>query len=204
MSRIRRTDEAQDVAERFAVRAGLGRRAKVRLGHDLHQRHAGPVEVDQRVVPAAVEKPCRVLLEVSPRDPDRDLLLLRRHRHEEPPIGGQGQGVLADLVALGQVGIEVVLALEADGIGLDLGVQGQPGEHDQLDRTPVDDRQGPGQTHADGAYPGVRGVGLPGERGRAAAAEHLRGRAKLGVDLDPDDGLERAADGHGRIVCSGP
>jgi hypothetical protein len=53
----------------------------------------------------------------------------------------QRQRVLADLVALGEVGVEVVLALEADRIGLDVAVQRQPGEHDELDGLPVDDRQ---------------------------------------------------------------
>ena len=40
-------DVAQDLAQLHQVRARLLRRAHVRLGDDLHQRHAGAVDVDE-------------------------------------------------------------------------------------------------------------------------------------------------------------
>ena len=42
----------------------LGRRADVGLGDDLHQRDAGPIEVDQAVPAPAVLQARGVLLEV--------------------------------------------------------------------------------------------------------------------------------------------
>ena len=101
------------------------------------------------------------------------------------PVGRQGQVVLADLVALGQVGIEVVLAVPARELGR-RGADGQAGGEDVLDGLPVDDRQRPRQAEADRAGPRV-GRRL-GDVGRAAA-EHLRGGLQLDVDLDADDRL---------------
>ena len=131
----------------------------------------------------------RVLLEVRAGDADGDLAALGRHRHRQPAVAGQRQGVLADLVALRQVRVEVVLALEADRIGLDVAVEGQAGEHHQLDGAPVDDRQRARHAHADGADARVRLVRPRPRRRRRAGAEHLGLGPQLGVDLDPDDRL---------------
>ena len=57
------------------ARAACSARPDVRLGDDLHERRAGPVEVDQAdpaaVVVRGVDELGRVLLEVRPGDPDR-------------------------------------------------------------------------------------------------------------------------------------
>jgi hypothetical protein len=53
------------------VRAGLGRRADVRLADDLDERHAGAIEVDGRVAgEAVVDRLAGVLLHVHARDAD--------------------------------------------------------------------------------------------------------------------------------------
>src|SRR4029079_9579787 len=82
------------------------RGAQVRLGHDLDERNAGAVEVDvgpaRRVNKAFVQRLGGVFLEVDAGDAPLFEAAARRQR----------QLVLRDLVALRQVGIEVVLARE--------------------------------------------------------------------------------------------
>ena len=183
-------DGAQQLAQRLAVGSRLGRRTEVGLGHDLHQRHARAVEVDDAEPAAAGVLHARgVLLEVRAGDADDDLAALGRHRHRQAAVARQREGVLADLVALGQVGVEVVLALEAHRLGLDLAVQCQPGEHHELHGAAVDDRQRTRHAHADGADARVRLVVLALGWGRRAGAEHLGLGPQLCVDLDPDDRL---------------
>ncbi len=185
--RMAGADGSQQPAQRLAVGARLGGRPQIRLGDDLHERHARAVEVDHAVATAGVLHARRVLLQVGARDADGDLRVLGRHRHHQPAVARQGQRVLADLVALRQVGVEVVLALEPNGIGLDVAVQGQPGEHDQLDRPAIDRWQRARHAQADRAHPRIRLVGAV-RRGRCrAGAEHLRLGPQLRVDLDADD-----------------
>src|SRR5579883_1690192 len=76
--------------------------------------------------------------------------------------------VLADLVALGQIGIEVVFAVEL-GVRVDLAVQGESGANDMFDRLLVRNRQAAWHTEADRAAAGVR---LPSEL-VFTAAEHF-------------------------------
>ncbi len=102
------------VAEQLRPLARLGRGADVGLGDDLDQRGAAAVEVDQRgsgaVDPARladVGQLRRVLLQVGAVDADVAELAVHRDRLV----------VLADLVALRQVGIEVVLAGELGAVG---------------------------------------------------------------------------------------
>ncbi len=200
-------DGPQEQLELLGVAAGLLGGAEVRLGHDLHERHARAIEVDQADPlahrPLAVDQLRGVLLEVGPGDPDRERPVGRLER--EPALGGERQVVLADLVALGQVRVEVVLAVPAGrvrGRRLDRGA----GREDELDRPLVHHRQGAGQAQADGTGVAVGSGAVV--RGRARA-EHLRVGPELAVDLDADDGLvpfERGGDrgcaggGHRRRV----
>jgi hypothetical protein len=102
----------------------------------------------------------------------------------EPTVDGEGLVVLADLVALRQVGIEVVLAVE-DGSGRHLALERRRDHQPVADRLFVDRRQGPRMTEADRA--GVD-VGLIAE-GARTAAEHLGPGGELDVDLQPDHRL---------------
>ena len=45
---------------------GLLRRVDVGLGHDLEQRHAGAIQIHERVVAPVVDRLPRVFLEVDP------------------------------------------------------------------------------------------------------------------------------------------
>ena len=102
----------------------------------------------------------------------------------EPARPAERDVVLADLVALRQVRIEVVLAVE-DRARRDLALERHRDHQPVVDRLGVGHRQRAGVAEADRADERVR---LLAERERAAA-EHLRPRAQLHVDLDADDGL---------------
>ncbi len=115
--------------------------------------------------------------------------------------------VLGDLVALGQVGIEVVLAVE-DRARRELGAEREADHQPEVHGARVGDGQAAGQPQADGA--GARVGGLA--EGELAAAEHLRRGRELDVDLQADDRLvldgaaraahARAADPSKPSACS--
>ena len=91
---------------------------------------------------------------------------------------------LADLVALGQVGIEVVLAVEhVDAV--ERGADGETKFDGAFHRALVQYRQHARQRDVDR---GGMGVGR-GAEGGAAAGKDLGLGGELGVDLQPDDGL---------------
>ncbi len=94
------------------------------------------------------------------------------------------QLVLADLIALAEIGVEVVLARPAAHRG-DATVGGEPGPHRELDDAAIEHRQHAG--HAEADRTGVV-VGGSAEGGRAAT-EDFRRRQQLGVHLEPDDAL---------------
>ena len=102
----------------------------------------------------------------------------------QPPVARERDVVLGDLVALGQVGIEVVLAVE-DGARRDVAVERQRDHQTEVHGLRVRDRERARVAQADRA--GVR-VGRVAE-GQRATAEHLRARGELHVDLQPDHGL---------------
>ena len=72
----------------------------------------------------------------------------------EPAVLALGKLKLANLVALGQIGIGVVLACE-NGDLWDGAVQRQAGLDRRFYCRPVDDRQGTGQTQADRTNPRI-------------------------------------------------
>jgi hypothetical protein len=119
----------------------------------------------------------------------------------QPPAPAQGLVVLGDLVVLGVVGIEVVLAVE-DRPRRQLAAEGEPDQQPVVDGLGVGDGQRAGQAQADLARARVGRLA----EGQLAAAEHLRPRVELDVDLQADDGL---VVGHARggelskpIACS--
>jgi hypothetical protein len=73
-----------------------------------------------------------------------------------------------------------------DRAGRDLGAERESDPDRVVDRLRIDDRQRSGQTEARRADVGV---GRVAER-QLAAAEHLRPRLELNVDLQADDRLE--------------
>src|SRR5205823_4162943 len=105
-------------------------------------------------------------------------------RDDEPAACAERLVVLADLVRLRQVGVEVVLAVEDRALG-DLALEREPELDALLDRAAVRNRQRPRKREADGAGLRVRCAA----EAVLAAAEHLRARLQLHVDLEADDGL---------------
>ena len=123
-----------------------------------------------------------VLLEMEADQPDAAALVPRLDR--DRPTDRQRRLVLGDLVSLRQVRVEVVLPRELAPL-LDLAAERQRPADRQLDDSRVENRQRTRMAEADRAS--LR-VGRRTEV-RRAAAEDLRPRAKLRVDLEPDDGL---------------
>ncbi len=179
-------DGDEDAAQLADVLAGLLRCADVRPRDDLHERHACPVEVDQRMgaavdpstATAEVGALAGVLFEVGALHPDACAV-----GQGEEPVDVQRLVVLADLVGLGHVRVEVVLAME--GARPHGAVQRQADAHRQFDGLAVEHRQRSGQAEGDGVDVGVR---LVAEAVRARA-EQLGGRGQFDVHLEADDQL---------------
>ena len=141
-------DVEQDVAQGFRVEPGFLAALDVgrELGHDLHQRDARAVVVHYRVAEAIdVNGLARVFFEMDARDLD---LLERAVRalDLQKSVDPDGRlAVLADLVALGQVGVEVVLAVE-DRPQVDRAVEGQRRTNHMLHGFLIEDGKRSGKT----------------------------------------------------------
>ena len=167
-----------NVGDRFLGRAHVG------LGDDLQQRRAGPVEIDAaHAVEVFVQRLAGVLFQVGVVDADPLAHVVIQHDLDFP-LADDGLGHLAGLIALGQVGVEVVLALEQRGVG-NVRVDGEPELDRHRHRAFVEHRQHPGQPQVDGA--GL-GVGLGTEGGGGAGKDLGLGR-QLHVHFQPDDGF---------------
>ncbi len=92
--------------------------------------------------------------------------------------------VLRNLVALGKIGIEVVLARE-DRVLAHLAIQRHRGQHRELHCLAVQHRQRARKAQAHRADIRVRRIAEPGR----AAAEDLGLGQKLDVNFQPDDGF---------------
>src|SRR5207302_4174200 len=151
------------------------------LGDDFEQRRAGSVEVDAgHVVEKLVQQLAGVLLQMGAREPHASFFLVDKEPHFSSD--DDRQLVLADLVALGEVGIEIILARE-DGAAVDLSLDGQAETDRVLHGLGVRHRQRARQRDVDRAGLGVR---RGAERARGAR-EHLAVRGELRVRLDADD-----------------
>ena len=168
-------------------------RAHVRLGNDLDQRRAAPVVVNVALRGGVREAFVHVLrgvfFHVQARD--ADAFAAPTKIELEPPAKRDRQLILRNLIALGQVRIEIILTGEARD-GLHFQVERERSANRKLERAAIQHRQGSGQTQANGTN--VR-VGRIAEA-RRASAENLRIGGELDVYLEPDDGLilcQRAA-----------
>jgi hypothetical protein len=94
------------------VRNRLAGRTHVRFGNDLDQGRAGAIQVDAGRGPQAlVQRLAGILFEMRAGDANAlEGTVLQHDVHVT--LGHDGQLVLADLIALGQVRIEVILARE--------------------------------------------------------------------------------------------
>src|SRR5439155_6625928 len=163
-------------------------RTDVRRRDDLDERRPRPVEIDERafgpVDPALgaadVHRLRRILLEMRADDPD--LAVAVQYGHDDAPVHAQRFVVLGDLVALRVVRVEVVLAVEDRARG-DLAAEREPEQDRPLDGLAVRHGQRARHRKADRARLRVRRLEV---RDRTAA-EQLRPRLQVDVDLEPDD-----------------
>ena len=125
----------------------------------------------------------RVLLEMQPLDADRDALAAQQI-DDDLALADDRALVLADLIALRQVGIEIVLSVE-DRVEIDLGLEPEPGADGLGDAALVDHRQHAGHGGIDQADMAVR---LAAELGRGAG-EQLGVGGDLRMHLHADHHL---------------
>ena len=176
----------QDVAQAREELGRLGGGAHVRLRHDLDERHAAPVVVDVGapigIEEALMQRLARVFLHVdagqsNPRDRSTDGDVEASAERQRPLV-------LRDLVALGQVRVEVVLPRE-DRFALHGAAKRQGGLDGEVDGLTVEHRKRARKAEADRADLRIR----QRAEGGAAAAEDLGAGPELGVYFEPDDGL---------------
>ena len=181
--------------ERLEIGDRLHGAANVRFRDALHQRDAGAVEVDERMRAAAetpvggagVDRLPRILFEVDARQPNLALRPVRQPKLDHS-TERERRLVLRDLIVLGHVRIEVVLAIELRK-RRDVRVEGEPGLDDSLDRETIGNRQRARIAETDRTDVRVR---LAAED-VAASAEHLGLGLELDVALDADNRLIRHA-----------
>ena len=171
----------------------LLRSAQVGLGDDLEQGRPSAIQVDpSHAVEILMQGLARVLLEVRPRQAHGLLAIgqedLQRTARDDRDL------VLADLVALGQVRVEVILAREHRA-PVDVRADREPEADRVRHRRSVYHRQHPRQ--GDVHRRSLR-VGRRAERGRRAR-EHLAAGQQLRVGLDAHDDLP----GHRRYLGCG-
>ncbi len=172
--------------EQGEVLVGLVRRAHVGFGDDFDERRATAIEVDAgprgRVGEPVVDALAGVFFHVQTGDTDAFGAVWRGHG--ELAVFREGLVKLRDLVALGRVRIEVILARE-DGVGADLAADGGGGQSGEFHRAAIENRQSSGQAEACGADVGIgrRAVLV------ATSAERLCLGQQLDMNFEPDDRL---------------
>jgi hypothetical protein len=110
----------------------------------------------------------------------------------QAPASRQRQLVLRDLIALRQIGIEVVLARE-DRSRLHVATEREGSADGEVDRRAIQDRQRSRKAQAHRTDVRIRWSAET----RGTAAENLRRCPQLCVNLQPDDGL--VGHGHGSV-----
>ncbi len=171
----------QHPMEGLQVVLRLGRRPQIGRRHDLDQRDAAAVEVDQalsRQRAAArrfVQQLAGVLLEVQAMEGDALGVIGERQ------LAARGDRLLElrDLVALGQVGVEVVLARERR-LRVEAAAECEREAGGEVDRLAIEHRQA---ARIAGAHRAGERVG-PGAEPIGATAEDLGLRLEMDVDLE--------------------
>ena len=187
---VRGVHPAHEAAQPHEVVVRLVGRGEVRLRDDLDERRSRAVQVDERrgrrdVVPwDVVHGLSRVLLEVNAVQ--ADLAPAGVRLDGDAASRRERALVLGDLIALREVGVEVVLPFE-DAAGLDRAAGREGDAQRERHHLAVRDRQRAGIAEADRADGGVR---RRAER-HGARAERLALRLELRVHLEPDHRLER-------------
>ena len=185
---IAAADIAQDRAQLTQVGPCFGGRAHIGAAHDLHQRNARTVQVNighGRVL--IVHQLARILFNVDALDADHLVfgnpgLFVRLD--QQAAFAHQRVIKLADLVALRQIGVEIVLAVKP-APAIDLCLNRHAGAHRLPDAFAVGHGQHPRHRGIDKADLAIR---LCTERGRSARKQ-LGLRRHLRVDFKADHDL---------------
>ena len=139
----------------------------------------------------------RVLLQMQALDAHHDLLG-GGNIDDHLALAHDGALVLGDLIALGKVGVEVVLPVEGRAV-VDLRLEANAGAHGLLDALLVDDGEHAGhgcihQRHM--------AIGIAAEL-RGCAGEELGMGGDLGMDLHAHDDLPIAGGALDELGCIG-
>jgi len=188
------TEIDEDGAQSLQIGHGLLRTAHVRLGDDLYKRHAGPVEIHEAcVLGGGMDVFPGILFHVDTGD--ADALLLAVHGDVHMAVLADGLLELGNLIALGQIRVEVVLTGK-DRHRVDGAVGGQAHLGGELHDLGVQDRQHARHPRTDRTDVGV---GIVAEMG-GTAAEDLALGFQLGVHFETDD---RLVPGHVSLLGHG-
>ena len=171
---------AKNRMQRAQICARILGAAHVGLADDLDQRHARAIEVDQRAI-GLMDVFAGVFLEMDSRQAHA-LGLAALERDLDIAALADRRFVLADLIALRQVGIEVAFAIE-NRFARDLAVRRESRAHREFDRLAIEHRQHARHPHASRADVFV---GLRAEC-RRASAEHFRFGREMRVDFEADN-----------------
>ena len=178
---------AQDRAQFAQIEPCFLGAAQVGFGHNLHQPDPRPVQIDiGQARMLVVQALAGVLFEMQPGDANLSRRAVRHVEHD-PPTPNDGSQILRDLIAGGEVGVEIVLAVKDAG-QIDLGIKPEPSLNRLLDAMAVNDRQHAGKRRVDRRNLGIRlGAEIRGRPGK-----QFRLRDDLGVHLKPDHHLPLA------------
>ena len=162
----------------------LGRAGNLRLGDAFHQWRTGTVQIDAGgAIEHVVQRLAGVFFQMRAGDADA-LAVALAHGDVQMPIGHDRQFELADLVALGQIGIEIMLAREHRS-RRDIGIDGQAEQGRHANHLFVDHRQHARHGHIDRIGLGVR----LGPVGRRRGRENLALCRELDMHFQPDHGF---------------
>ena len=196
---VTNADPLHQCVQRLGIGDRLGGRAHVRLGDDFQQRRTGAIQVDAGpAVKILMQRLAGIFFEMGAGEPDELLgrRVTRADSYRESTAGYHRRLELTDLIALGQIGVEIILAGE-DRARRDLRADRQAkldGTHHGL---AIEYRQDAGQRDVDR-------VGLHiwlGAEGDAAAGKYLRFGSQLGVGFQPDDDFPAHFATSGICVC---
>ncbi len=181
-------EPAQQLSQPGQELSGLIGRAQIGTADHLDQRHATAVHIDEpHAALRVVFGLAGVFFHMHLVDVDATICAVRQ-RHVEPAAPADRLIVLGDLVALGQIGIEVVLAVEKAFRLNFSAMHRRRQQHGLFDHGPIEDGQ---RAWLAGAHRADIGVGQrPPAIGRAGAEDLALG-VELDVDFETDDRFVR-------------